>query len=45
MSLQITKKVIQINYIVWQNEAYGLERLMMNVTYVLDSDKFRNKDG
>lgn len=29
---------------VWNNEAYGLERMMMTVSYVLDTDKYRNRD-
>jgi hypothetical protein len=30
---------------VWQSEAYGLERMMMNVVYVLDTEKYKNKEG
>jgi hypothetical protein len=30
---------------VWQNEAYGSERLMMNVVYLVDTEKYKNKEG
>jgi len=37
------RNVNNVEYLVWQSEAYGLERMMMNVTYVVDTEKYRNK--
>lgn len=37
MCSQTMRNVNNMEYLVWQNEAYGLERMMMNVTYVVDT--------